>query len=163
MPVETVACSACGSANASTNRFCGQCAAPLALVCRSCGASSTAGQRFCGQCAASLEDAAAALPHVPPQGDAPVAENRRVSVVFVDLVGFTTLSEGRDAEDVRELLSGYFDAARTIISRYGGVVGKFIGDAGMAVWGLPAAPEGDGGRCAGPPPEGGRALSASGG
>src|SRR4051794_23467721 len=143
MPVETVACSACGSANASTNRFCGQCAAPLALVCRSCGASSTAGQRFCGQCAASLEDAAAALPHVPPQGDAPVAENRRVSVVFVDLVGFTTLSEGRDAEDVRELLSGYFDTARTIISRYGGVVEKFIGDAVMAVWGLPAAHEDD--------------------
>src|SRR4051812_36860188 len=143
MSVETVVCSACGTDNASTNRFCGQCATPLALICRSCGASSTPGQRFCGQCAASLEDAATALPHVPAQGDAPVAENRRVSVLFVDLVGFTTLSEGRDAEDVRELLSGYFDAARTIISRYGGVVEKFIGDAVMAVWGLPAAHEDD--------------------
>src|SRR3954467_3458939 len=143
MSVETVVCSACGSDNASTNRFCGQCAAPLALICRSCGASSTPGQRFCGQCAAPLDDTAAALPHIPAQGDAPVAENRPVSLLFVDLVGFTTLSEGRDAEDVRELLSGYFDIARTIISRYGGVVEKFIGDAVMAVWGLPAAHEDD--------------------
>jgi class 3 adenylate cyclase len=52
-----------------------------------------------------------------------------VSVVFVDLVGFTGWSESRDAEDVRELLSGYFEVARTVVGRYGGVVEKFIGDA----------------------------------
>src|SRR4051794_2044226 len=143
MSVETVVCSACGTDNASTNRFCGQCATPLALICRSCGASATPGQRFCGQCAASLEDAATALPHVPAQGDAPVAERRLVSVLFTDLVGFTTLSEGRDAEDVRELLSRYFEAARRIVERYGGTIEKFIGDAVMAVWGSPIAREDD--------------------
>jgi class 3 adenylate cyclase/tetratricopeptide (TPR) repeat protein len=65
------------------------------------------------------------------------------SVLFCDLVGFTPLSESRDPEDVRELLSGYFDTARTVIGRYGGVVEKFIGDAVMAVWGTPIATEGD--------------------
>jgi len=68
------------------------------------------------------------------------------SVLFCDLVGFTTLSESRDPEEVRELLSRYFDVARTVIGRYGGVVEKFIGDAVMAVWGTPTATEGDGER-----------------
>ena len=65
------------------------------------------------------------------------------SVLFCDVVGFTPLSEARDPEAVRELLSAYFDRARTVIGRYGGVVEKFIGDAVMAVWGTPAATEGD--------------------
>ena len=65
------------------------------------------------------------------------------SVLFADLVGFTPLSESRDPEDVRALLSRYFDIARTIVGRHGGVVEKFIGDAVMAVWGTPVATEQD--------------------
>jgi class 3 adenylate cyclase/tetratricopeptide (TPR) repeat protein len=73
----------------------------------------------------------------------PVAERRVCSVLFCDLVGFTPLAESRDPEAVRELLSEYFTAARTVIGRYGGMVEKFIGDAVMAVWGTPVATEGD--------------------
>ena len=65
------------------------------------------------------------------------------SVLFCDVVGFTPLSEARDPEAVRELLSRYFAVARTVVGRYGGVVEKFIGDAVMAVWGTPVAAEGD--------------------
>jgi class 3 adenylate cyclase len=65
------------------------------------------------------------------------------SVLFCDVVGFTPLSEARDPEAVRELLSQYFAVARTVITRYGGVVEKFIADAVMAVWGTPVATEGD--------------------
>ena len=65
------------------------------------------------------------------------------SVMFCDVVGFTPLSESRDPEAVRELLSRYFEVARTVVGRYGGVVEKFIGDAVMAVWGTPVAAEGD--------------------
>jgi class 3 adenylate cyclase/tetratricopeptide (TPR) repeat protein len=75
--------------------------------------------------------------------EAPIAERRHVTVLFADLVGFTTLSEGRDAEETRELLSRYFDHSREVIERYGGVVEKFIGDAVMAVWGAPTAREDD--------------------
>jgi class 3 adenylate cyclase/tetratricopeptide (TPR) repeat protein len=64
-------------------------------------------------------------------------------VLFCDVVGFTPLSESRDPEAVRELLTQYFGMARTVIGRYGGVVEKFIGDAVMAVWGTPTATEGD--------------------
>ncbi len=77
------------------------------------------------------------------QGRAAVAERRVCSVLFCDVVGFTPLSEARDPEAVRELLSAYFAMARTVIGRYGGVVEKFIGDAVMAVWGTPVASEGD--------------------
>ena len=66
-----------------------------------------------------------------------------MSVLFADLVGFTNLSESRDAEEVRELLSRYFDTCRRLIELYGGTVEKFIGDAVMAVWGTPTATEDD--------------------
>jgi class 3 adenylate cyclase len=75
--------------------------------------------------------------------DVAVAERRLVSVLFADLVGFTPLSESRDPEEVRELLSRYFDACKRLISRYGGTVEKFIGDAVMAIWGSPTAQEDD--------------------
>ena len=71
------------------------------------------------------------------------AERRLVTVLFADLVSFTTLSEHRDPEDVRDMLEHYFERCRTIIGRYGGMVEKFIGDAVMAVWGTPVAREDD--------------------
>src|SRR4029077_5812628 len=76
----------------------------------------------------------------------PVAERRHVTVLFADLVGFTPFAEERDAEEVREVLTRYFDMARGIIDSYGGTVEKFIGDAVMAVWGAPIALEDDAGR-----------------
>ena len=98
--------------------------------------------RFCADCGTPITATAAEEPAtpLPPQR---LAERRITSVLFADLVGFTTLSESRDAEDVRELLSRYFATARTVIERYGGVVEKFIGDAVMAVWGVPTAHEDD--------------------
>src|SRR5262249_36635541 len=78
-----------------------------------------------------------------PPPAAASAERRLVSVLFADLVGFTPLSESRDAEDVRDLLSRYYETCRTLIARYGGTVEKFIGDAVRAVWGTRVA-TGDG-------------------
>ncbi len=78
-----------------------------------------------------------------PAGVEPLSQRRLVSVLFADLVGYTALSEHRDPEEVRELLSRYFDRCRTLIERYGGTVEKFIGDAVMAVWGTPVAREDD--------------------
>jgi class 3 adenylate cyclase len=134
---DQVTCTACGELTLATGRFCVHCAAPLQQICPSCGAPAVPGARFCSECAAPLTAAASAAPAVP------VAERRLVSVLFADLVGFTTLSEHRDPEEVRELLSRYFDRCRTLIGRYGGTVEKFIGDAVMAVWGTPVAREDD--------------------
>jgi class 3 adenylate cyclase/tetratricopeptide (TPR) repeat protein len=109
----------------------------LALTCPSCSAANEADRRFCFECGAALVGSAAE----PAARSA--AERRFVSILFVDLVGFTTASESRDAEDTREFLTRYFETARTTVERYGGTVEKFIGDAVMAVWGAPVAQEDD--------------------
>ncbi len=146
-------CASCGTQNDAGRKFCGNCGTRLAVACPVCGSPNPPTVRFCGECGsgmsgangppssadpgAGISEAAAASPA------APVAERRLVSVLFADLVGFTTLSEARDAEEVRDLLSRYFDTAREIIGRYSGTVEKFIGDAVMAVWGTPTAHEDD--------------------
>jgi class 3 adenylate cyclase len=138
-----VVCSNCGTDNDAGRKFCYECGASLAAACASCGASIVPGHRFCGECGAPLAPSA---PRIQPVAERPAggtAERRLVSVLFADLVGFTPLSESRDAEEVRELLSSYFDSCRTLIGRYGGTVEKFIGDAVMAVWGAPVATEDD--------------------
>ncbi len=142
-------CSNCGTENEAGRKFCSECAARLAAVCPACGTPNPASAKFCGECATPLgaggapSASAASRPGVPAAIAPPVAERRLVSVLFADLVGFTTLAEGRDAEDTRDLLSRYFDLARDVIGRYGGTVEKFIGDAVMAVWGAPTAHEDD--------------------
>lgn len=133
-------CAACGAQALSSERFCGQCGAPLARVCPACGAENPADHRFCGSCGTALT---ASVSPSPATASEPLSERRLVSVLFADLVGFTTLSEHRDPEEVRELLSSYFERCRTVIERYGGTVEKFIGDAVMAVWGTPVAREDD--------------------
>ena len=147
-------CSSCGFANAAGMRFCGQCGSRLDAGCPNCGADNPPGMRFCGQCGTSLEAAAgvavAAAPgsgsgvvDAGPTGASPATERRTVSILFADLVGFTARSDGSDPEQVREFQTAYFDLAREVIERYGGVVEKFIGDAVMALWGAPVAQEDD--------------------
>src|SRR5215211_296374 len=123
-------CSNCGAENARGQKFCGECGTGLAIVCSSCGTTNAPGQKFCGECGRALANGS---PAVPAPAVAPAAEGRLVSVLFLDLVGFTAASEARDAEDTRELLTSYFDLARTLIGRYGGTIEKFIGDAVMAL------------------------------
>ena len=136
-------CSNCGTENRAGRKFCSECAAPLALPCPSCGALNEPGEKFCGECAQPLPASVPTTASLGQRAAVPVAERRLVSVLFADLVGFTTLAEGRDAEDTRELLTSYFDLSRDVIGRYGGTVEKFIGDAVMAVWGAPTAHEDD--------------------
>jgi Double zinc ribbon len=124
-------CFSCATENRTGTRFCVKCGQRLDRSCSACGASYTEGDEFCGQCGASLAGAVAAVPRpnpAPAGGSTSVgtAERRHVSVLFADLVGFTSLSDNRDAEGDRELLSRYFDTARTVITRYGGTVEKFI-------------------------------------
>jgi predicted ATPase/class 3 adenylate cyclase len=133
-------CGACGTVNEASRKFCGECGSALSLPCPACGGSNTPGVKFCGECGAQLAGPVAAA---PTEREAPASERRLVSVLFADLVGFTALSESRDAEETRELLSRYFDTCRRLIELYGGTVEKFIGDAVMAVWGTPIATEDD--------------------
>jgi class 3 adenylate cyclase/tetratricopeptide (TPR) repeat protein len=132
-------CPQCGTQAPPAAKFCPECATPLSGACPRCGTSNPPGAKFCTECAAPLSVASSAT----PAAAAPVAERRLVTVLFADLVGFTPFAEERDAEEVRETLSRYFEVARETVERYGGTIEKFIGDAVMAVWGTPIAREDD--------------------
>ena len=145
-------CPSCGTPAVAGTKFCAECGTSLAGGCPSCGTQNVPGAKFCVECGTNLTATApvaaapaltpesAAGPLAPPTG---AAERRLVSVLFADLVGSTTLAEDRDPEETRELLTRYFDACNEVIARYGGSVEKFIGDAVMAVWGVPVAHEDD--------------------
>ena len=97
------------------------------MVCKRCGQENPAGARFCLACGAALD------------AEPAKQERKLVSVLFVDLVGFTGQSEQADPEDVRDTLRAYQVAAQQTIEAFGGTMEKFIGDAVMAVFGAPVS------------------------
>jgi class 3 adenylate cyclase len=100
-------------------------------LCRHCGEENPDGFRFCGSCGS-------------PLGEAIAREERKVvTVLFADLVGFTSRSERMDVEDVRGTLAPYHALLRDQLEHFGGTVEKFIGDAVMALFGAPVAHEDD--------------------
>jgi class 3 adenylate cyclase len=96
-------------------------------ACAQCGEDNPERARFCLNCGAPL----GAAPPVARQ------ERKLVSVLFVDLVGFTSRSDQADPEDVRDMLERYHARAKEEIEQYGDMVEKFIGDAVMAIFGAP--------------------------
>src|SRR5438874_8771257 len=100
-------------------------------VCAQCGQENPEGARFCNACAAPL------APEAPP------AVRKTVTVLFCDLVGSTALGDRTDPELLHELMGSYHAELRAILERHGGTVEKFVGDAVMAVFGVPRAHEDD--------------------
>jgi class 3 adenylate cyclase/tetratricopeptide (TPR) repeat protein len=103
------------------------------LTCPSCGHENAVDARFCSSCGTRLEQAV----------EATREERKVVTVLFADLVGFTSRAEQLDPEDVRAVLEPYHARLRTELERRGGTVEKFIGDAVMALFGAPTAHEDD--------------------
>jgi class 3 adenylate cyclase/tetratricopeptide (TPR) repeat protein len=102
------------------------------MRCPSCGQENPEGFRFCGNCAAPLTEA-------PARREV----RKTVTVVFCDLTGSTALGDTTDPEALRATMRAYYEEMRTILERHGGTVEKFIGDAVMAVFGVPVAHEDD--------------------
>ena len=101
------------------------------LTCPSCGQENPGEFRFCGGCGGVL-------------ARMPVREVRKiVTVLFADVTGSTALGERLDPESVRRVMSRYFEEMKGVLERYGGTVEKFIGDAVMAVFGIPTLHEDD--------------------
>ena len=102
------------------------------MVCPSCGHENPADAKFCSECGTSLAPAALAT-----------EQRKVVTVVFSDVTGSTALGERLDPESLRRVLARYFELASQVVERHGGVVEKFIGDAVMAVFGVPQVHEDD--------------------
>jgi class 3 adenylate cyclase len=102
------------------------------MLCSSCGRENDADARFCDACGAQLD------------AQLPDAETRRVvTIVFTDVAGSTALGERLDPESLRRVMWRYFDTMQGTLERHGGTVEKFIGDAIVAVFGVPAVHEDD--------------------
>src|SRR5206468_906447 len=99
--------------------------------CGSCGSENRVGARFCDSCGATLA------------ADSPREQRKTVTVIFCDVTGSTALGESVDPEALRALLARYFERMRAIVESHGGTVEKFIGDAVMAVFGVPVLHEDD--------------------
>ncbi|HLW01534.1 MAG TPA: adenylate/guanylate cyclase domain-containing protein [Ktedonobacterales bacterium] len=165
-------CLVCGTQNPAGAKFCNECGSPLlSITCPNCGAVNRPNAKFCNECgsplASSPENAPPPLPIQPqargnqqpdaapesssttsaeaenPWTTVDTEERRVVTILFADMMGSTAIADYMDAEEVRRLMSGYFATLAQPIHRHGGTIEKYIGDAVMAIFGLPVAHEDD--------------------
>jgi class 3 adenylate cyclase len=129
-----VPCPSCATDNSSDARFCTTCGTELWVACTRCGSRIPTGARFCSACG-------------QPVASEPAPEERKVATaVFVDLAESTALGERFDPERVRSILQDYFSLASSTVQAWGGTVEKYIGDAVVAVFGVPRVREDDAAR-----------------
>jgi class 3 adenylate cyclase len=127
------ACANCGSANAQDARFCAQCGSSLATSCATCGQPVPESAKFCPSCGSNTTSVDAGSGR----------ERRVVTLLFSDVTGSTALGERLDPERLRDVLDSYFAAMKQEIEAEGGTIEKYIGDAVVAAFGVPAAHEDD--------------------
>src|SRR6059058_2475319 len=147
-------CPGCGQQNPATARFCGGCGARLETTCGACQAINPLGNRFCHQCGVGLpttvpEAFATPSTYTPKyladkiltSASALEGERKQVTVLFVDVSGFTSISERLDPEEVHRVMRRAFDLMLAEVHRYEGTVNQFLGDGIMALFGAPIAHE----------------------
>jgi class 3 adenylate cyclase/tetratricopeptide (TPR) repeat protein len=149
-------CAGCGRESPSGARFCAGCGARLVPACSACGAELPLDARFCPQCGqTSLTRAPATADFASPATYTPKhlaeriltskaaleGERKQVTVLFVDVSGFTALSARLDPEDVHTLMTHAFEIMLAEVHRYEGTVNQFLGDGIMALFGAPIAHE----------------------
>ncbi len=152
-------CEKCDFSNPAGMQFCGNCAAPLPQHCAHCRHDNPPNFRFCGYCGQQLAGARERQLTPAEQGVAVggagegrqkdslqlagSAERRQLTVMFVDLVGSSTLSERLDPEELREIITIYRDQSQQVMQQYSGHIAQYLGDGILAYFGYPNAGEGD--------------------
>ena len=147
-------CPRCQTENREGAQFCRECGTRLALVCPQCGRELETPGKFCDVCGATLTglpDARFGSPRaytprylaekILTSKGAIEGERKQVTVLFVDLAGFTPLSEHLDPEDVHTMITGAFELMLAEVHRYEGTVNQFLGDGIMALFGAPITHE----------------------
>ncbi len=133
-------CSECQTDNPEKKKFCYECGARLSLLCPQCGAEIFPRDKFCSECGQKLDEAK----EERDKSTAEVEEERKqVTVLFSDVSGYTAMTERFDPEDIKEIMSRIFGEIVQIIYKYEGFIERIIGDAVMAVFGLPRVHEDD--------------------
>ena len=133
-------CPKCQFDNRNGVKFCEECGADMELECPKCGAKIPLGRKFCGECGQRLEQLAVEKEKTLAEAE---GERKHVTVLFSDLSGYTAMSEVLDPEEVKEITTNIFSQISNVIDKYEGFVEKFVGDAVMALFGVPKAHEDD--------------------
>jgi class 3 adenylate cyclase/tetratricopeptide (TPR) repeat protein len=131
-------CPKCQSENRDGIKFCEQCGAKMELECPNCKATIPLGKKFCGDCGQHLEPLV--KDKLIPLSD---SERKHVTVMFSDMSGYTAMTEKLDPEETKEIMGKIFGEISKVVAKYGGFIEKFIGDAVMALFGVPKSHEDD--------------------
>lgn len=138
-------CPECQKDNPEDAKFCNQCGAKLPANCPKCGNFNPPGSKFCNECGHGL-DKPTEKPASPADKRPSVdlaGERKTVTVLFSDMSGYTAMSEKLDPEEVKEITGLIFPKIAQVIARYEGFIEKYVGDAVMALFGVPQAHEDD--------------------
>ena len=139
-------CPECQTDNPAGSKFCNECGTRLPACCPACGKSNPSGSKFCNECGHKLDKPADLTSSFikeakhPPSSE---AERKTVTVLFSDMSGYTAMSEKLDPEDVKDITGRIFPKISQVVARYDGFIEKYVGDAVMAVFGVPHAHEDD--------------------
>ena len=152
-------CQKCQHENPDTQKFCGECGSKLERVCPNCSADNPSEYKFCGECGSDLRQSIETPPgddvdqespfpestirEIPAAPKVIEGERKYVTALFSDMSGYTAMSERLDPEEVKEITSRIFGEISKTVKKYDGFVEKFIGDAVMALFGVPKAHEDD--------------------
>lgn len=137
-------CPGCGAANVAEAKFCAECGTALPGPCASCGTVSPANAKFCIGCGAGLGGAnEPMLPAEAKVDDRDDIERRQVTILFVDLTDYTRLTGSLGAERTHALVRRFFELVDGLVGDHGGIVERHIGDAIMAIYGVPVAHDND--------------------
>jgi class 3 adenylate cyclase/tetratricopeptide (TPR) repeat protein len=151
-------CPECQFENREEAKFCSECGHKFELICPECGTNIRPGSKFCDDCGYNLEpseETSAVISEIEtlpfqttteqssPDVAPIVGERKHVTALFSDLIGYTTMSERLDPEDVKDITTHIFDKVSKIVTKYDGFIEKFAGDAVMALFGANKAHEDD--------------------
>jgi len=133
-------CPDCNTENPDSRKFCRECGFKFLIKCPHCGTENIPGDKFCGECGKKL-DAISKASKEPT--NAVGGERKHVTVLFSDLSGYSAMSENLDPEEIKEIMSRIFGEIAQVVTKYEGFIEKFVGDAVMALFGVPKTHEDD--------------------
>jgi class 3 adenylate cyclase/tetratricopeptide (TPR) repeat protein len=135
-----VKCPKCQFENREGKKFCGRCGTKIESICPSCQSANPPDFQFCGDCGHRLEAEPSPKSQPLPPSD---SARKHVTVLFSDMSGYTAMTEKLDPEETKEIMGKIFGEISKVVAKYGGFIEKFIGDAVMALFGVPTAHEDD--------------------
>lgn len=132
-------CPECHAENPDSRKYCRECGNKLIVICPACSIENVPGDKFCGECGQQLNEKTKII----RESTTIVSERKNVTILFSDMSGYTAMTECLDPEDVKDLMSRVFGEIAQVITKYEGFIERFIGDAVMAIFGVPNAHEDD--------------------